>query len=91
MSAPTPPLEDLVEFPSVFVFRAVGDAQDDLAGRCATALAQSLGRPAERVETHPSSAGRFLSVRLAATVLAPADILAVYAALRAVQGVRLVL
>lgn len=91
MSTPPPRLEDLVAFPSLFVFRAVGDAADDLAGRCRAALAEGLGRPAEQVDTQPSSGGRFLSVRLGATVHSPAEIHAVYAALRAVAGVRLVL
>lgn len=91
MAESTPPLEDLVAFPSLFVFRAVGEAQDDLPGRCQAALADSLGRPAELVETQPSSAGRFIAVRLGATVHQPAEIHAVYAALKAVKGVRLVL
>ncbi len=87
----TPPLEELIDFPAVFVFRAMGDAGDDFADRCVAAVRDALGRDPEGVETRPSKGNRFLAVRVGALVLEPADIHAAYAALKAVEGVRLVL
>lgn len=87
----TPPLEELVEFPSVFVFRAMGEASPGFADRCVTAVRDALGREPEGVESKPSKEARYLAVRIGATVIEPAEIHAVYKALRAVDGVRMVL
>lgn len=90
-SAPPPRLEELVDFPAQFTFRALGAAEDDFSARCAAAVTRALGRMAETVTSQPSAGGRYLAVRVAVTVLTPAEIYAVYAALREVQGVRMVL
>lgn len=91
MANPPPKLEDLMDFPSVFTFRVMGEATDTLPDRCSAALTGALERPPEHVELRESSAGRYLAVRLGARVDTPDQIYAVYAALRAVEGVRLVL
>lgn len=87
----TPKLEDLVDFPTVFVFRAVGRAEADFEVRCSAAVTATLGRMPDSVDTRPSAGGRWISVRLAARVHTPDEVYAVYAALRAVDGVHMVL
>lgn len=91
MATSPPDLASLVSFPSRFVFRVMGDTGQDLPGRCETAVLAALARPADQVETQPSSKGRFLAVRLSVEVHNPEEILAVYARLRELTGVRLVL
>ncbi|MCK6506092.1 DUF493 domain-containing protein [Myxococcota bacterium] len=91
MSAPPPDLRDLISFPSSFTFRVMAEAGDTLEDRCRQALAAALGRPPQQVETRPSSGGRYVAVRLTATVATPEEIYAVYAVLQRVEGVRLVL
>lgn len=84
-------LEEMVELPGPFTFRAVGEDGDDLRERCARALSDALGRQPAVVDTRPSSKGNFLSVRLTVTVASLDEIEVVYAALRATSGVRMVL
>ena len=91
MSDPRARFEDLVVFPSVFTFRAVGAAEDAYLARCVARVEQLLGRPVERSDTRPSSQGRWVSVRLAVEVRTADEIRAVYAALHEVDGTRMVL
>ncbi len=91
MSSPPPDLASLVSFPSRFVFRVMGESGRDLPQACEQAVAAALSRPCDEVQVQPSAKGRFLAVRLAVEVRSPEDILDVYARLRQVEGVRLVL
>jgi putative lipoic acid-binding regulatory protein len=86
-----PRFEDLVEFPVLFVFRAVGAAEADFPGRCVAALTAALGRPPTSHELRPSAGGRFVGVHLGAMVASADELRAVYAALQALEGVRVVL
>ena len=91
MTRPTPKLEDLVDFPTPFTFRVMGEADETLVARCTAALEGTLGRPVDEVELRESAQGRFLAVRLGVQVHDADEIYGVYAALREVSGVRLVL
>lgn len=93
---PDPPasgsrLEELLEFPTVFVFRVVGPADTGLDQACRAAVRSTLGRAPEAVEVRPSSKGRWCSVRLGTTVVSADEIERLYGALRDLDGVRLVL
>jgi putative lipoic acid-binding regulatory protein len=83
--------EDLVEFPSVFAFRAVGAAEADYADRCVRRVEDLLARPVQGTEVRPSSKGRWLSVRIAVQVESADEIRSVYTALHEVTGTRMVL
>ena len=83
--------EDLVEFPAVFTFRAVGAAADDYLDRCLARVEELLERPVSRHEIRPSSHGRWVSVRIAVEVRSADEIRAVYGALHAIDGTRMVL
>jgi putative lipoic acid-binding regulatory protein len=91
MSDTRPSLDDLLEFPTRFVFRAMGESRDAFERDCDRAVRDALARPPESVTSSPSRKGNYTAVRVAAVVVDKDEILAVYAALRAVQGIRLVL
>ena len=91
MSIPVPPLDDLVEFPTVFRFHAVMANEVDLGPRCRAAAEVALARTVVDLEVIESSAGRWVSVRLRAEVVNANEIRAVYAALSEVGTVKLLL
>jgi uncharacterized protein len=84
-------LDALIEFPTTFVFRVMGEASADFADRCNRAVQRALSRPPEAVEVKPSSRGTYQSVRLGVTVVSSDEVRAVYAELHALEGVRLLL
>lgn len=86
----TPPLEELIDFPSRFTFRALCNAEPGLALRLQAALESAIGAAAE-VSERPSSKGRFVSIHLAAEVASADSLRAGYAALRADPGVKMTL
>lgn len=91
MTKPPPALDDLVSFPSLMVFRAVGPDGVVFPAECLAAVDRALGRTPTSHELLRSAQGRWISVRVAATVVSADEVRAVYAALQAVDGVRLVL
>jgi len=91
MDLTPPPLEDLLEFPTRFTFRAMGVAEETLVERCAQVVLDVTGRSAESVDQRESAAGRYRSVHLTVWMDTADQIRAIFAGLRALQGVRLVL
>jgi len=84
-------LLQLMSFPGTFTFRVVADSAGDLRARCVGAVEGALGRPVEGVEERPSGAGRYRAVRIRAVVQDPDEVLAAYAALGSVPGLRMLL
>ncbi len=84
-------LDELLDYPNLFVFRVVGAADADLEAACRRAVLQHLERPAEATEVKPSAGGKWVSVRLAVTVVSADEIRGLYAFLHALPGVRMVL
>lgn len=84
-------LAQLMDFPVAFTFRVVADGAPDLRATCLALAEGALGRAVERVEEQASAAGRYRTVRLVATIERPEEIAAVYAALSAAPGLRLLL
>jgi len=91
VSEPTPSFDELLEFPAELVLRAVGDASDDLTARCASAVAALNPSGLMAVDEVPSRRGRFSSVRLKVQVDSADQLRSLYAALKAVDGIRMVL
>lgn len=87
----TPPLEDLVEFPSTFTFRVVATSSDGLADRAAALVSDAVGRSHDTVEEQPSKNGNYRSVRVAVLVESAEEIRAAYAALKTIPGVKMLL
>jgi putative lipoic acid-binding regulatory protein len=86
------PIEELLEFPSRFDFKAVGPNDDTFISAVETATRSSL-IPTRTVErrTRPSRHGTYISVTLTTRVENADELHAVYASLRAVPGVITVL
>jgi len=91
MAQPQARFEELVEFPSVFVFRVLAHSAEDLEARCVAAVEAHLGRRVEAVSQAPSSKGAYTSVRIGVIVTSADEIRATYTMLGALPGVRMVL
>jgi putative lipoic acid-binding regulatory protein len=84
-------LAELMEFPVAFTFRVVAAGSPDLRAVCQALAEGALGRTIEQVAAQASSGGRYQTIRLMATVERPEEIAAVYGALSAVPGLRMLL
>ncbi len=87
----TPPLDELMEFPASYTFRAVAATLPGLPQACAKAVESALGRPVREVSVQPSSKGKWTSVRVTAQVQSADEVLAAYAALKEIDGVKMTL
>ncbi len=86
-----PPLADLLAFPADFTFRVVCRDKDGLAELIGRVVEQRLGRAPDAVEEQPSKKGTFRSVRVKARVENADEIRAVYAVLKELPGVQMLL
>lgn len=84
-------LDALMDFPAPFVFRVVARSAEGLQARCTAIVEAVLQRPAEHVDVATSGQGRWTSVRVHATVRSAEEVVETYAALRAVEGLKLLL
>jgi len=89
--AKTPPLEELLEFPTRFTFRVVADHQDSLEADVRGRVESVLGRPAVAVSSVGSSQGAFTSIRVTVVATTADEIRSVYAELQGVAGIRMLL
>jgi putative lipoic acid-binding regulatory protein len=87
MADETPQLEDLVEFPAPWIFRAVGATSPALQGLCRAALESCIHGEIQEIVSQPSSKGRWTAVRLKVIVQSADEVRAAYAALQSVEGV----
>lgn len=94
-SATTPPspptLEELVDFPTEFTFRAVGPNGPGFAPQCEAAVYAALGRPADKVQQQASKGKAWVSVRLTVQLANADQARAVYHLLGKIQGVKMLL
>jgi putative lipoic acid-binding regulatory protein len=86
-----PPLDDLMEFPASYTFRALAATLPGLPQACAKAVETALGRTPDKVSVQPSSKGKWTSVRVTAQVHSAEEVLAAYTALKALDGVKMTL
>lgn len=86
------PIEELIEFPTRFVFKAVGHHTRGFSQQALAAARRALDddRPVE-LRTRLSRQGTYLSATLTARVESADELRAVYAALRALPDVITVL
>ena len=91
MSEEKPSLEELIDFPATFTFRAVADASPDIKEHCEQAVAKALDRQVIQTASQPSKNGRFCSVRVTATVVNADEVRAAYAAIHALDGIKMLL
>lgn len=86
------PIEELVDFPTRFAFKAVGHHTRSFSDDCLAAFRRAFGDD-RRIElrTRLSSKAAYLSVTLTTTVESADQLRAAYAALRTVEGIITVL
>jgi putative lipoic acid-binding regulatory protein len=79
------PLQDLVDYPCVFRFKAVARADDSVVGDMLARVTAVLGRAIEKEawSTRDSSGGKYTCVTLDLYVTSGDQVYAIYAALRA--------
>jgi len=75
----------------VFTFRVVAAHQENLAERCATLIADAIGRAHNALNEQPSKNGNYRSVRVAVRVEHAEEIRAAYAALKTISGLKMLL
>jgi hypothetical protein len=75
------------DFPGEYMFKVIGFAGEGFQDQVRAAASEVLGGESVRVSSRPSSQGRYLAVTLEAWVESADQVLEVYAALREVQGV----
>ena len=86
------PIEELVSFPSRFVFKAIGHHTLAFSGDCLKAVRTALGDDRKvELRTRLSSKAAYVSVSLTTEVRSSDELQAAYAGLRAVKGVATVL
>ena len=91
MATETPPLSELIDFPSPFTFRAVASARLTLAEECRSLVEGTIGRKADQVQVQASSKGAFTSVRVTIVVHTPDEVSGAYGALKSLDGLKLLL
>lgn len=81
-------LEEHHCFPGEYTFKVIGFAGEEFTAAVQGAAARVLGPISpDQVRVRPSSGGRYVAVNLEVQVADSAQVLEVYAALRQVQGV----
>jgi putative lipoic acid-binding regulatory protein len=81
-------LEEHHQFPGPYTFKVIGPWQDEFVNAVQQVAQGSLEKASDYIlTTRPSSKGRYVSVSLEARVRDSAQVLDIYAALRQVEGV----
>lgn len=84
------PIEELVDFPCRYAFKAVGEASEDFVRSLLVRVGNVLGRKVEdtEVKIRRSAKGNYQSVTLEVFVTSGAEVYEVYAAIRDDDRVR---
>ena len=85
-------LESNHRFPGVYQIKVIGSTDGDFGGRVTTAIREGLVVPSEinvKIRTTPD--GRHVSLTLDVNVQTAGEVIALYAKIRGVQGVKFVL
>jgi putative lipoic acid-binding regulatory protein len=86
------PIEELVDFPTRFVFKAVGHHTREFSRDCLREFRRLFGEERKiELRTRLSSQAAYISVTLTTAVESADELRAAYAALRGVEGVITVL
>jgi putative lipoic acid-binding regulatory protein len=81
-------LEEHHQFPGPYTFKVIGAWEDQFVNAVKEAAVGVLEKASDcRLSTRPSSKGRYVSISLETQMRDSAQVLAMYAALRKVEGV----
>lgn len=84
-------LEDLMEFPCHYQFKAIGQGGDDFCREVVEAIALHASVPSEAVRSQPSRHGTYQSISVVLTVYSAAQLTRIYAQLKKVSGLKMLL
>jgi hypothetical protein len=80
-------LEEHHQFPGEYMFKIIGFAGEGFGSEVSAAAARVLGQESVEASFRPSRRGRYLAVTLETRVESAQQVLEVYAELRRVEGV----
>ncbi len=83
--------EDLLEFPCHYQFKAVGSAGDEFRAAAIAAVRQHARVAADAVKIRPSGKGTYQSVSVLVTLHSYQQLTSIYAELRQVSGLKMLL
>jgi uncharacterized protein len=85
-------LENTHQFPCIFMFKAIGRAEDGFVGRVVAAVRDELGHDQDpRYTVRQARGGRHVAVTIEPTVQTPQQVLAVYRRMQVVAGLVMLL
>lgn len=90
MSEPTKP-EDLMDFPCHYQFKAIGEGGEVFCRAVVEAITTHAPVPAEAVRSQPSRHGTYQSVSVVLTVYSSSQLTAIYAELKKIAGLKMLL
>ena len=83
--------EDLLEFPCHYQFKAVGVAGESFQQAIVAAIAQHAAVPSDSVRCKPSGKGNYQSVSVLITLYNYQQLTSIYAEMRKVDGLKMLL
>ncbi len=83
--------EDLLEFPCHFQFKALGVAGEAFSQNIVTAITLHVSVPADAVHCRPSGKGKYQSISVLVTLYHYEQLTCIYADMRKVAGLKLLL
>lgn len=86
-----PDPETLLEFPCHYQFKAVGTAGDEFRDGVVAVISELVAVSADAVKSRPSGKGNYQSVSVMVTLHSFEQLKAVYAGLRQVPGMKMLL
>ena len=81
--------DELLTFPTLFVYRIIAHESDDIIELCTNAL-KNVFDSIQAVESIPSKTGRFTRIHIGVTALDGSQLYKGYEILRGVDGIRMV-
>lgn len=81
--------DQLLTFPTLFVFRIIGEESDEIVDACTNALKQ-IFETIQAVESIPSRTGRFTRIHIGVMALEASQLYQGYDVLKKIQGIRMV-
>lgn len=83
--------EDLIDFPCHYQFKAIGPGGDEFCREVITAIALHVPVSSDAVRSHPSRHGTYQSVSVILTIYNSTQLTDIYAELKKVPGLKMLL
>lgn len=83
--------EDLMDFPCHYQFKAIGQGGEDFCRAIVSAIAVHAAVPTDAVRSQPSRQGTYQSISVVLTIYSAAQLTDIYAELKKVPGLKMLL